>query len=58
MGDPNIARDVLDKFSTFKIIIVWELDFVKIIRMSKNLNHKDCNLLMKLSYCENPSHVC
>jgi hypothetical protein len=43
--DPNTTQDVLDKFSTFEIIVMWELDFVKIVRMSKKLNNKDCNLL-------------
>jgi hypothetical protein len=55
--DPNITHDVLDKFSIFEIIIVWELDFVKKFRMLKNLN-KDCNLSMKLSYYKSISHAC
>jgi hypothetical protein len=54
--DLNIAHDVLDKFSIFKIFVVWELDFIKIIRMLKNLN-KDCNLSTKLSYCKSLSHA-
>jgi hypothetical protein len=54
--DTNTTHDVLDKFNTFKIVIVWELDFVKIIRMLKKLN-KDCNLSMKSSYHESLSHV-
>ncbi len=58
MEDPNTTRDVLDKFNTFEIIIMWELDFVKIVRMSKNLNNKDCNLLTKPLYYESLSHAC
>ncbi len=34
MEDPNTTQDVLDKFGTFEIVVVWELD-VKIIRLSK-----------------------
>jgi hypothetical protein len=56
--DPNTAQDVLDKFSTFEIVIVCELDFEKIVRMSKILNNKDCSLLTKLSYHKSLSHVC
>jgi hypothetical protein len=47
--DPNITQDVLDKFSTFEIVVIWELDFVKICKMSKILN-KDYNMSTKLSY--------
>lgn len=54
--DPNTAHDVLNKFNTFQIVTMWELDFVKIIKMSKNLN-KDCNLLTKSSYHESLSHA-
>jgi hypothetical protein len=57
MEDPNIAQDILEKFNTFKIIMVWELDFVKIMRMSKKLNNKDCNLVTKPSYCESLRHA-
>jgi hypothetical protein len=49
MEDPNIAQDVLDKFSTFEIVVVWELDFVKICKVSKIFN-KDCNLSTKSLY--------
>jgi hypothetical protein len=55
--DPNIAHDVLDKFSMFEIVVVWELDFVKIVRMSKNLNNKDYNMSMKSSYHESLTHA-
>ncbi len=58
MEDPNITQDVLDKFSTFEIIVVWELDFVKIVRMLKFMNNKDCNLSTKPLYCESLSHLC
>ncbi len=57
MEDPNIAHDVMDKFSTFKIIVVFELDFVKIVKMSKFLNNKACNMSMNLSYHKSLSHV-
>jgi hypothetical protein len=40
----------------FKIIVVWELDFVEVMKMSKILN-KDCNMSMKSSYCESLTHV-
>jgi hypothetical protein len=53
---PNTTDDVLDKFNTFEIIIVWELDFVKLVKLSKNLN-KDCNLSTKPSYHESLSHT-
>jgi len=56
--DPNTIQDVLDKFNTFKIVVVWELDFVKIVTMSKILNNKDCKLSTKPLYCESLSHVC
>ncbi len=46
MEDPNIAQDVFDKFSTF---VVWELDSVKICKVSKIFN-KDCNLSTKSLY--------
>jgi hypothetical protein len=36
---------------------MWELDFVEIVRMSKALNNKDCNLSMKLLYRESLSHM-
>jgi hypothetical protein len=41
-----------------KLSIVWELDFVKIVRMSKILNKKDCNLSTKSLYYESLSHAC
>ncbi len=47
MEDPNITHDILNKFSTFEIIVVWELDFEKIVRMSKILNNMDCNYYSK-----------
>ncbi len=57
MEDPNTTHDVLDKFNTYKIVVVWELDFVKIIRMSKILDNKDYNLSMKLLYHKSLSHA-
>jgi hypothetical protein len=56
--DPNTTHDVLDKFNMFKTIVVCELDFVKIMRMSKILNNKDCNLSTKLLCCESFTYVC
>ncbi len=35
--DPNTAHDVLNKFNTFKIVIVWELDFVKIVKRCQKI---------------------
>jgi hypothetical protein len=55
--DPNTTDDVLKKFSTFKIVVVWELDFVKLIKMSKILNNKDCNMSMKPLYHKSISHA-
>ncbi len=54
--DPNTSQDALDKFNTFKIVIVWELDFVKVVKMSKILN-KDCNFSTKSLYHESLSHA-
>ncbi len=45
-------------FSAFEIVVVWELDFVKIIKMPKILNNKNCNLLTKPLYRESLSHTC
>jgi hypothetical protein len=55
--DPNTRQDVLNKFSIFEIIVVWELDFVKIVKLPKILNNKDCNLSTKLSYHESLTHA-
>ncbi len=57
MEDPNIAKDSFLKISTFEIIIVWELDFVKIVKMSKILKNKDYNLSTKPSYHEILTHA-
>jgi len=55
--DPNTTHEILEKFSVFEIVIVWELNFVKIMKMSKNLNNKDSNMSMKSSYHESLTHA-
>jgi hypothetical protein len=55
--DPNTMDYVREIYSyKFQIIVTWDMEFVKICNLSKNLN-KDCDLGMKPFYKENLAHA-
>ncbi len=52
IGDTNTTHHVW-MFYKFQIVIVWDINFLKICNLSKVLNNKDNVLNMKPSYREN-----
>ncbi len=56
--DPNTKDHVWEIYSKFQIIVMWDMDFVRICNLSKILNNKDCDFGTKPSYKENLAHAC
>jgi hypothetical protein len=50
VANSTITQQVKDLYNKFQIVVVWDLDSVKIYNMSKILNNKDCNLQKTPSY--------
>jgi hypothetical protein len=58
VGNTNTTHHVQMFYHKFQIIIVWDINFVKICNLSKVLNNKDSVLSMKPSYRKNLANVC
>lgn len=56
VANNNITQQVRNLYNKFQIVVVWDLDFVKIY-MSKILDNNDCNLQIAPSYQENLAHA-
>jgi hypothetical protein len=56
VANNNITQQVRNLYNKFQIVVVWDLDFVKIY-MSKILDNNDYNLQIAPSYQENLAHA-
>jgi hypothetical protein len=58
VDDPNPRPWVQEIYSNFQIIIIWDTNFMKICKLSKILNNKDCDFNTKPLYRENLANAC
>ncbi len=42
MADPNISFEVCKLYNKFKIVVMWNNNFVRMCKVSKILNNKHC----------------
>lgn len=44
MVDPNTSPEVHELYNKFKIVVMWDNDFVHLCKVFKILNNKHCGL--------------
>jgi hypothetical protein len=57
MLDPYTSPEVCELYSRFKIVVMWDNNFVCLCKVSKILNNKHCGLATKMLYQENLGQV-
>jgi hypothetical protein len=55
---PNMKLRVQKMYNKFQIIVVWDMDFVKICKLFKILNNKDCDFMQHKTFIQGKSCKC
>jgi len=55
--DNNMSLVVWELYNTFQIVVMWDIDFMRICKISKLFNNKDCAMNTNPSYRKSLVHA-